>query len=508
MIGDALARRPEACRIGRNLAVAAGARVGDRDDAALRVAVDEVRLARIGHREEAVPEGERLPVLAADALVERRPAGPAPVEVVLQAAADVVRLPKVVVDVIELAERDRVQVLERLPPVPRLIHAAVVAVQHAVRVRRVDPERVVIGVDVRADDAEALAAVARHPQVAAENEDLLGILRVDADHAEVEGAEHDPRVLVDDVPGVAAIVGPEEHARVLELGDHVDGLGLARRHGDADPILRLIGQAAREVLPRLSAVHRSIEAGLAGAAVQAPGAPPVGVHPGVDDAGIRRIDLDVGAAGIRVEVEHLRPGPAAVGRLEEAALLVRAPLVTERGDVGDVRVSRVDADARDPLGVGEAEMRPRLAGVGRPIDAVAERHAVARIALARAYPHDVAIGGRDGDRADREHRLMIEKRPERRARVGRLPDAAVRTADIEGGRVAGIASIAVTRPPVLAGPSDRHFRAARGLSAGAGACCAVVRRPSERAAPSATTNSVRFMAGILSEGETGSVDSR
>ena len=56
---------------------------------------------------------------------------------------------------------------------------------------------------------------------------------------------------------------------------------------------------------------------------------------------------DVGEAGVVVDELGVRPGLAAVGRLVEAALRVRSEQVPDRRDVDDVRVLRVDDDARD-----------------------------------------------------------------------------------------------------------------------------------------------------------------
>src|SRR6185436_8769729 len=57
--------------------------------------------------------------------------------------------------------------------------------------------------------------------------------------------------------------------------------------------------------------------------------------------------------------------------------------------------------------------------------------------FAAAGVDDVGIGGRDGDRADRAARLVVEDRRPDAAGVGRFPDAAVVDADVEDVRLAG-----------------------------------------------------------------------
>ncbi len=84
-------------------------------------------------------------------------------------------------------------------------------------------------------------------------------------------------------------------------------------------------------------------------------------------------------------------------------------------------------------------MRPGLAGVGRLVDAVADREVGPRQPFAAADVDDVRIGRRDGDPADRSGRLIVEDRLPGAAGVGRLPDAAVHHADVEGVRLARMA---------------------------------------------------------------------
>ena len=99
----------------------------------------------------------------------------------------------------------------------------------------------------------------------------------------------------------------------------------------------------------------------------------------------------------------------------------------------------------------EADVRPRLAGVGRLVGAAALNDVAADVRLAGADVDDVGIRGGDGDRADRRvvdqavgHRLPG------RAAVGRLPQAA-----------AGRAHVVLVRPRRAAGDGN-GAAAARG----------------------------------------------
>jgi hypothetical protein len=104
---------------------------------------------------------------------------------------------------------------------------------------------------------------------------------------------------------------------------------------------------------------------------------------------VLRVHHEIGRARGRVHVEDLRPRRAAVGGLEEAALLALGPGVPQRGHVHDVRVVGVDHDVADGDRAAEAHERPRLPGVERPVDAGADAGGVAPALLAGPDPDDV-----------------------------------------------------------------------------------------------------------------------
>ena len=133
-------------------------------------------------------------------------------------------------------------------------------------------------------------------------------------------------------------------------------------------------------------------------------------HRRVDDVRVGRVDVDVLAAGVHVFEKHALEALAAVGRTKDAALLVRPVRVAKRRDEQPVRVPRVDRQLGNLLRIAQAEMRPCLAGIGGPVDAVADGEVRARQALAAPDIQDVRIGGRDGNPPDRSGRLVVEDR--------------------------------------------------------------------------------------------------
>ena len=117
------------------------------EGAVLRLGVDDVGVPRLDGGEEAVAPLRDEPVLVQDAVDVVGPRRAAEGGVVLRAAVDVVEGLRVVDrHPVELRHREVRLELPRRAAVPRLVDAAVVAVQEVVGVLRVDPEGVVVDV--------------------------------------------------------------------------------------------------------------------------------------------------------------------------------------------------------------------------------------------------------------------------------------------------------------------------------------------------------------------------
>ena len=130
--------------------------------------------------------------------------------------------------------------------------------------------------------------------------------------------------------------------------------------------------------------------------------------------------VDVDHTSDVVDVEHLVPSLAAVGRLVETAIFIGAIQPTEGPDVDDVGVGVMDRDPPRLERAFEAHVLPRLAAIDRLVGAVAVADRVARVVLASANPDDVRIRLRNRNRADRNDLLTIELVFEGDAIIGRL----------------------------------------------------------------------------------------
>ena len=110
--------------------------------------------------------------------------------------------------------------------------------------------------------------------------------------------------------------------------------------------------------------------------------------------------------------------------------------MAEYRDEEAVGILRIDRDRRNLLTVAQTEMRPRRTGVGRLVDAVADRQIRTLQSLAAAGIDDVWIARRHRERADRSGRLRVEDRRPRSPGVVALPHAAVDDADVKEVRMA------------------------------------------------------------------------
>src|SRR5207253_11107841 len=113
------------------------------------------------------------------------------------------------------------------------VGAAVVRVDHALRVVGIDPEVVVVAVG-HADRGKSLARVARTKETGVQNVDRFGVLRIRVDARVVPGALPQLVLRVRSGPFFSRIVGAVDAALVLGLDDRPDTIGARGGKSDAD----------------------------------------------------------------------------------------------------------------------------------------------------------------------------------------------------------------------------------------------------------------------------------
>src|ERR1700733_8078262 len=223
----------------------------------------------------------------------------------------------------------------------------------------------------RRQQLEALAAVG-----GAEHAGVLGIERVDVpgvgdDRGEVPGALREPPVIVDALPVCPAVIRAVQ-ASFRRLDHRVDAPGVRTRNRDVDAPENARGQAiAAEPRPAHTAVGGAIQSTSRTTAGEIPRLSACLPQRGVDDLRVMWVETHVDRTGLRILVQNLGPGLAAVSRAEHAALGIRTEGMPESGDQHDVRIVRIDDERADLAGILKPDTAPGLAAVDRLVDAVA-----------------------------------------------------------------------------------------------------------------------------------------
>ena len=192
--------------------------------------------------------------------------------------------------------------------------------------------------------------------------------------------------------------------------------------------------------PSVATVHRTPESAVRSAAGEVPEVSSHLPDGGEQHAGVVRVYCEVCRAGVLALVQDVFPVLAAVNGPEHAALEVRAEGVTERADVNDVGVGRVNPDAGDVAGVLESEVLPGSSSVVGPVHAISVADVEADARLAHASVHDRRVGVRHGDRTDGGGvEVAVRDVFPVGAAVVCLPHAARTGSEVEGALVNGVA---------------------------------------------------------------------
>ena len=328
-----------------------------------------------------------------------------------------------------------------LAAVDRHVATAVVAVGHACRMSRVDPQVVVVAVG-HGNRRVRLATVGALVEARVEYIDRVTGHRIGVDARVVEGSLAQAAVVADTSPALAAVVRLE-HPALVVLDDGVDAraIGARHRHPDLADDAAWQSRLARQLGPGLAAVARLEEPAAGAAARHLPRDPVRLPHRGVEHGRVGAVDHQVNRAGLVVAEERLLPGLSTVGRLEDPARGVWRGGMPEHRRIDEVGIGGMHADAADDLRVSESGMGPGLARVSRLVDAVALHDVAPQRHLAHPDVDHVRLRFRHRDGPDRRTPdLAVGHGLPRRAAVSGLPQAAPDRAEVvlqRAGRAAG-----------------------------------------------------------------------
>jgi len=124
-----------------------------------------------------------------------------------------------------------------------------------------------------------------------------------------------------------------EHVRLRLGNSETDAPFVARRNTVLD------------LLPRRARIDGFVDGAPGAAAVESVRLAEPLIHRGVQHLWVARVHHDVGRAGERVGVQHLRPAAAGVGGFVHAPLGVATPEISNGGNVGNVRIGGVQHHA-------------------------------------------------------------------------------------------------------------------------------------------------------------------
>ena len=317
----------------------------------------------------------------------------------MESPADPVRIPRIVADLVELGDRKVVVEPPRLGAVERGRDPSVTSQDQVIGVRRVDPQRVVIEVDVAGSVAgEGPAPVVRAHEVLAADINAFRIVRIHPNHAEVHGPGVGARELL---PGVAAVPrGVDARLPPAGLDGREDQVTVPPVDVEPDAPEIALREAVLEALPVGTSVHGAVHAASGAAPIEAPCRPLTLVHGRDEGVRVGGIHDQIDGSGLVVHEEHQIPGGAAVCGLIDATLGARHPQVADRRHISDVRVARMHADPGDVAGLLQAQAGPGTPPVHGLEDAVPPRGALAVLRLAGSHPHHVRVRRGEGDVSD------------------------------------------------------------------------------------------------------------
>ena len=265
------------------------------------------------------------------------------------------------------------------------------------------------------------------------DENLVLIVRHDPDQAEAITDAGLDAAFMGFAPAFAAVIGTIDFATdTLVVAEDIQNLRIGGRDGDAHPANLLAGrESLGQEFPRLARVGRFVDSA-AGAGVHiVPRLPVAFPCNGIQRLVVRRIHDDLDNTDLLGDIEDLLPRLAAVGGLEDTALFVVGVLMTERSDIHDVIILRVDDDATDVVSVVEAHVLPCAPRVSRLEHARAGIRTTRHHRLAGADPDQIRILVGYRYHCDRERRLALKDWLPSRAVVDRFPEVSGPGAAVE-----------------------------------------------------------------------------
>ena len=396
--------------------------------------VNNVGIIRLDSDVPALPRARRVAVSPRDRAFLRR-ARHRNARVVLLRAVNAVRQLIVHVQMVILPRQLIVDRAPRVAAVKADTGAAVVSVDHPLRVRRIDPQIMIVPVRGR-NIFPILAAVNALPHLQIIDVDCVRVLGIRKDVHVIPRPVEQILVIGQLLPVRPAVIRTVNARLVpLRLDDrpHPPRLRRRDRHTNLpqDPLLRQAWVAA-DIRPTVPAVRRLPQPAVRAAADQFPEVTVYLPYRSIEYAGIVHIQRQVHRPRPLAHMQDALPGGASVSRPVHAALIVRPERMPQRRHIRHVGVARMDADLPNMVAVPQPYVLPRLTAVSGPVNPVPPAYIQPDRRLTRPRIDDIRVRLRYRQRAHRRHsklpvRYILPVLPA----VNRLPDPAGHPAKIE-----------------------------------------------------------------------------
>ena len=145
---------------------------------------------------------------------------------------------------------------------------------------------------------------------------------------------------------------------------------------------------------------------------------------------VRGVHDHVDHASLVVHKQDFLPCFSAVRRFVDAPFVVRSVEATERSDVNDIGVFRMNQDSTNLVRLLESHVFPSGAAIGRFINPIAIGDRVARICFTCSDPNNVGIVGVHCNGTNRNRFLFIKLMRDSRSMVDGLKDSTGSRSDV------------------------------------------------------------------------------
>ena len=403
-------------------------RIEAEEVAVLGFGVDDSRVGGVYLDIEPVSAPYPEPFVIGNSLAIHGSAGTSPAPVVLQAAVNVIGLPHIHADLVELSQGQGVDKVPGFAPVVGEMNPTIRAHNHMVGVSWINPHSVVVAVDAGNHiGAEGYPPILRSIHSSAKHPYPLVVIRVDPDLAVIHGARIGAAHLL---PAQTLILRPE-NTSIFIFNNSVDNVGVLAVNEDADASRITGGQPVGELGPDLPSIGGLVETAVGTTPAEPISGPPSLVSRRIDSVRAGEVYSHIHKTGVLVDKQGVHPGLTPIGGLVQTPFLIGTPQMPHSSHIDNVGIGGMDGNATDVMAILESHIGPGVTAIGRFVDPIAPGGALPVVGLAGAHPYDTGVRRGYGYRSNGAGILVVKDRLPGDPVVGGLPQTAGGSARID-----------------------------------------------------------------------------